>query len=237
MGRIIAIAAGDLASNQKINEYAVKLIEGTDKRVLFIGTASHDAEGYIDSITEVFSGLGCKVEALSLTTNTYAAGELQEKVFNADLIYVGGGDTIFMMNSWKECGLDELLKKVYDTDSALLMGISAGAICWFNCGCTDSELAVIKEGFKYGWAENMLNIHEFAYCPHYEDRVLDFNGLMQEKDIAGLAMESDTAFVENNGEIYYIKSNATSKAYYIKKENGTLKKEEIAIQLVSGCGK
>ena len=135
MGRIIAIAAGDLASNQKINEYAVKLIEGTDKRVLFIGTASHDAEGYIDSITEVFSGLGCKVE----------------------------------------CGLDELLKKVYDTDSALLMGISAGAICWFNCGCTDSELAVIKEGFKYGWAENMLNIHEFAYCPHYEDRVPDFN--------------------------------------------------------------
>ena len=61
----------------------------------------------------------------------------------------------------------------------------------------------------------------------------DFNELMQGKSIVGLAMESDTAFVENNGEIYYIKSNADSKAYYIKKENGTLKKEEIAIRLVS----
>lgn len=232
MGRIIAIAGGDLESTKAINEYAVKMLTGASKNVLFIGTASNDAEEYIENITAAFSQMDCKVKSLQLATQIYKSEEIKEIVSWADIIYVGGGDTIFMMNIWKKYGLDIMLTDVYKNDKAILMGISAGAICWFNCGCTDSELAVVREGLTYGWANDMLRLHNYAYCPHYEDRVDDFEMLMKEKSINGLAMESNTAFVEEGGKIYCIKSSEASKAYLFKCDNGKFEKEEISAMLV-----
>lgn len=233
MGRIVAISSGDLESTKAINKHAVKMLSSISKNVLFIGTASNDAEGYIENITIAFSDMGCQVKSLQLANQTYNGGEIEEIVSWADIIYVGGGDTIFMMNIWKKYGLDKILKDVYQKDKAILMGISAGAICWFDCGCTDSALAIVREGATYGWANDMLNIHNYAYCPHYEDRVEDFEILMKEKNINGLAMESNTAFVEENGKVYYIKSSEDSKAYIFKCEHGTFEKEEISITLVT----
>lgn len=232
MGRIVAISSGDLSSTKAINEYAVKMLRSISKNVLFIGTASNDADGYIETITIVFSQMGCQVKSLRLATQTYSNEEIRAFVSWADIIYVGGGDTIFMMNTWKRCGLDTLLKEVYQNDSAILMGISAGAICWFDCGCTDSELAFVRKGATYGWANDMLNIHHYAYCPHYEDRSKDFELLMKEKNIDGLAMESNTAFVEENGKIYYIKCTEEAKAYKMKCENGKIEREELSMMLV-----
>lgn len=220
MGRIIAISSGDLQSTAPINEYAVKMLKSSTKNLLFISTASHDAQGYIESMTQVFGELGCQVRALKLATENYTPEEVKEMVSWADIIYVGGGDTIFMMNIWKKHGLDKLLWEVYQKDSAILMGISAGAICWFNCGCTDSEFAVIREGLTYGWANDMLNIHNYAFCPHYEDRVEDFAALLQEKQIDAIALESDTAFVEENGKVYYIKCRESAKAFEFKYMDG-----------------
>lgn len=230
MGRIVAISSGDLESTKAINEYAVKMLNTTSPNVLFIGTASNDAEGYIEKFTGTFLQMDCEVRSLQLATKIYNEEEIKDIVSWANIIYVGGGDTIFMMNIWKKYGLDTILKEVYKKDTAVLMGISAGAICWFNCGCTDSELAMVREGASYGWANDMLNIHNYAYCPHYEDRVEDFEILMKEKNIDGLAMESNTAFVEENGKIYFIKCSEDAKAYIFKCKNGKFKKEEIRIR-------
>ena len=227
MGRIIAISSGDLESTKSINEYAVKMLQSASKHVLFIGTASGDAEGYVENITNAFSQMGCTVRALQLTKQVYCAEEMAEMVSWADIIYVGGGDTIFMMNRWKQYGLDAMLKDVYQRDTAILMGISAGAICWFDCGCTDSELAVIRDGARYGWADGMLGMHHYAFCPHYEDRVEDFALLMQEKSIEGLALESNVAFVEENGKVFFMRCSEDAKAYRIRCENAGFEKEEI----------
>ena len=53
MGRVVAIAGGDLLSTRKLNVHAITLSNKTTPNVLFIGTASHDAEGYIDAITNL----------------------------------------------------------------------------------------------------------------------------------------------------------------------------------------
>ena len=66
------------------------------------------------------------------------------------------------------------------------MGISAGAICWYDCTCTDSKLAAVREGASYGWANDMLNLHNYAYCPHYEDRVEEFGSLMKKRKYTAL---------------------------------------------------
>lgn len=232
MGRILAIASGDLGTTRAINEYAIKMVKGTTRKVLFVGTASHDAPEYIENFTKAFIELGCEVRALQLTVKKYSHEELQEHISWADIIYVGGGDTIFMRNVWRTAGVDRLLKEAYEKDSAVLMGISAGAICWFQCSCTDSELAEVKPGVTYGWANDMLNLQKFAFCPHYEDRVEDFRVLLEEKNLNGLAFESNTAFVEEDGRIYYIKSKEAAKAYQFVYKNGKYHQEELGLELV-----
>lgn len=86
---------------------------------------------------------------------------------------------------------------------------------------------------RYGWVNDLLNIHNFAYCPHYEERADCFDEMLKEKALVGLAMESDTAFVEQNGKIRYIKSNKLSNAYFLSYDNGKINKQEIEIQFVS----
>lgn len=233
MGRIIAISSGDLVTTKAMNRYAVNMVSDKAKKVLFIGTASHDAEGYIEAMRNEFTGLGCdEVRALELTRKEYGESELRALFFQADIIYVGGGDTIFMYNEWKKHGIDALLREVYEKDTAVLMGISAGAMCWFGSGCTDSELAEIKPGLKYGLAEELLGIYPQIFCPHYEDRVEDFAEIIKGMQKNAFALESNVAFVEEKGTSYFIKSAEEAKGYEFCYENGTYVKKELEVKYI-----
>ena len=228
MGRIVAIAGGDLSSTRKLNLHTIQLSNKANPHVLFVGTASCDAEGYIEAITKEWTSLGCDVKSLSLTSKSYRDKEIDQLLSWADIIYVGGGDTISMMQTWKKYGVDEKLKQIYGKDSAVLTGISAGAICWFHCGHSDSEASHNENDERYCWATGMLDIFHMAYCPHYNEPGRNtFDQMMLEKNIPGLAMENDTAFVENNGDQYYIKSTPTAKAYVIQYINGLMEKQEV----------
>jgi len=232
MGRIVAIGGGDLQSNLPINKYIVEMDKKDRHNLLFVGTASRDAEGYIDSIKITFEQLDCYVKALCLSTKEYTQEEIDELLEWADIIYVGGGNTFYMMEIWRKYGFDRKLKEVYLKDTAILTGISAGAMCWFNCGHSNSEIFWVNEVVGYGWVEKLLNIHPYAYCPHYEEREESFDKMIMEKSIPGLAMEVDTAFVEQNGRINYIKCKGSSNAYILKNENGILVKEQLEMEML-----
>ena len=95
-----------------------------------------------------------------------------------------------MMQIWKQHGLDKKLKRIYEKDLAVLTGLSAGAICWFNCGHSDSESLHDKENWNYCWANEMLDFFHIAYCPHYNEEGRDsFDKMLVEKNMQGLAME------------------------------------------------
>ena len=111
MGRVVAIAGGDLLSTRKLNVHAITLSNKTTPNVLFIGTASHDAEGYIDAITKEYNQLNCEVKSLCLVSGDQK--NIDALLSWADIIYVGGGDTIFMMQIWKQYKLDENLGKIF----------------------------------------------------------------------------------------------------------------------------
>lgn len=228
MGRIVAIAGGNLSSTRELNAHTIKLTNVKNPDVLFIGTASHDANEYIEVITKAFNLLECEVKSLCLCSKNYTEQEIDDLLAWADIIYVGGGDTIFMMQIWKQYGLDEKLKKIYEKDLAVLTGISAGAICWFQCGYSDSESFHDEENWNYCWADGMLDIFHMAYCPHYnEEGRNSFDERLREKDLVGLAMENDTAFVENNGYQYFVRSNANAKAFMITYKNEIMEKQDI----------
>lgn len=231
MGRIVAIAGGDLATTQEINRYMIELSGKVQPNVLFIGTASRDDEGYAENFRIAFQNIGGSVKTLALVKKNYMETDIEELLNWADIIYVGGGDTVSMLKIWKEFSLDERLKEIYRKDRAVLGGISAGAMCWFSCGHSDSDAFQGDENWHYRIVDGMLGIYPFAYCPHYnEEGRQSFDEMLKGKNMRGLAMESETAFVDVNGEISFIRSRDNAKAYWLDWDNGKLQKKEVAFE-------
>ncbi len=233
MGRIVAISGGNLLTTRPLNKYAIKLSKKQNPRVLFIGTASHDAQEYIHTFTNEYEKLGCEVKILCLCSEC-TDKEVDELLAWADIIYVGGGDTVFMMKVWKKRGLNEKLEKIYQKDTAVLTGISAGAICWFNCGHSDSGFFEKDDKSEFCWADGMLDLIHMAFCPHYnnEQRRSSFDGMLQDKNMVGLAMEDDTAFVSDNGKQYFIKSDVNANAFVLEYKNQMIKKTKVEFSVL-----
>jgi dipeptidase E len=128
MGKIVAIGGGEISQGEtdRLNQYIVSLTGKAKPRLLFIPTASHDAPGYIETVRQRFGALGCDVDALCLYTQTYQVSEIEDLILGADIVYVGGGDTVRMMEKWSETGVDAALKEAYRR-GVVLSGLSAGS--------------------------------------------------------------------------------------------------------------
>jgi peptidase E len=145
----------------------IRLSGKKNPKLLFLGTASNDAEGYIDAIQEHFGGrLGCTVSALKLSTENPTADQIKNAILGTDIIYVGGGNTVRMSEIWKQKGVDILLRQAYDK-GIVLSGLSAGANCWFKHAVTDS--AAIAAGAENGTMLSIMNGLGFidgVFVPH-----------------------------------------------------------------------
>lgn len=126
MGRIVAIASGDLLSTRPLNKYAVKLAKKQNPNVLFIGTASQDAQEYLDIFTKEYNKLGCEVKCLCLMSAP-SEDTIDHLLQWADIIYVGGGDTVFMMQMWKKYAVDIVIPNLFQRKAN---GSIAGRMDW-----------------------------------------------------------------------------------------------------------
>lgn len=219
-GVIVGISGGDLQSTAPLNEYAISLTGKEHPHVLFIPTASYDAEGYIENIEKYYGSLRCTVSALCIITKKYSEEEIENMFQEADLIYVGGGDTEEMMKRWQECGVDKAVQKAYK-DGKILTGISAGTIIWFQYGFSDSDSFKNPDDWDYKFVEGMGTI-PYAICPHYNEEGRNrFDGRLKEIDMEGIALENDTAIIIADGEMSVKKAREEAKAFWFKKdENG-----------------
>ena len=114
-------------------------LTGKDRpNALFIPTASRDSPEYWQSFQEVYGQeLGCETDVLHLLGVSPTKKELEQRILSADLVYVGGGNTLKMMRRWRKLGVDKLLREAYRI-GVVLSGVSAGCICWFSWGHSDS---------------------------------------------------------------------------------------------------
>lgn len=78
MGKIVAISGGDLISTDNLNRYAIQLTGKTNPNILFIPTASEDANGYIENIKQYYDKHKCQVESLCLYKSIYSKEKLEE---------------------------------------------------------------------------------------------------------------------------------------------------------------
>ena len=171
MKKIVAIGGGELREKTtlKIDEYLANLAKeraGEQRaNALFIPTASHDYMPYYNTFHKVYTGLfNIKTDVALTVYKEVDLEKLKAKFEKADLIYVGGGDTVFMIEHWKKVGVLPLLRDAYER-GVILAGLSAGAICWFSDIYTDSS-SVLGDGEKYALFKG-LNWINGIISPHY----------------------------------------------------------------------
>jgi len=124
-----------------LDEFFVRATAKRRPRVCFIPTGSGDSEEFLSKFYATFSKLDCRPNHLAffrkLRRNAIPLDKLEQGLLAQDAIYVGGGNTRSMLAVWREWGLDRILRKAWRR-GILLGGISAGAICWFQAGASDS---------------------------------------------------------------------------------------------------
>ena len=227
--KIICIGGGELKSKETllIDGYIADLAKkhAGDKRAygLFIPTASHDSMPYFNSFRKTYTSVfDIKADVALTVYGEMDMNKIREKFSKADFIYVGGGDTVFMIEHWKKTGLLDLILDAYER-GVILCGLSAGAICWFQTMYTDSESIVSETGYALYPG---LNLIKGIISPHYDLRVLDFDKIISYNNIAAVGLENNSAIVIEDGEIV-CSLNGGGKAYYLQAEDHSLRKKII----------
>lgn len=198
--RIIAIGGGEIRNNQtpKIDAYIAneaKCAAGNRRACgLFVPTASHDHMPYYNTFHKIYTGIFDIKTDVALVSNRDIDPEKMQKKFNAaDFIYVGGGNTVYMLERWKECGLIKYLQQAYE-QGKILCGLSAGAICWFEEMYTDSY---IEDSYAMypalGWVKGKIS-------PHYDERTLDFDEIVRYNKYRAWGIENNAALEIINGK-------------------------------------
>jgi dipeptidase E len=188
MRHIVAMGGGGFSTepeNPLLDDYILGLARRQHPRVCFIPTASGDSEGYIERFHGAFSG---RAEASELALFRLDGRDLRTFVLNQDVIYVGGGSTVNLLALWRIHGLDLLLKEANQA-GVVLAGISAGALCWFEGGVTDSygPLRPLHDG---------LGLLRGSFCPHFDtepERPAAFHAAVGQGLPAGLAASDGAA--------------------------------------------
>ena len=228
---IIAIGGGEIRNKTtlKIDEYIAnkaKLRAG-DKRAcaLFIGTASHDSMPYFNSFRKTYTSVfDIKAEVALIVYGEMDMQRIQSKIDIADMIYVGGGDTVFMLEKWKETGLDKMLLEAYEKGK-IICGLSAGAICWFTDMYTDYEI-MRGESSEYVLRKG-LGVLNGAMCPHFNEREKDFCVALSKGVISNAyCVENDCAIEFIDGKLTKVIS-AGGKAYTVGITDSGVEKKEL----------
>ncbi|MBQ9117691.1 MAG: peptidase E [Clostridia bacterium] len=230
MRKIIAIGGGDLRERTtlKIDEYIASLAKARagERRAnaLFLPTASHDFMPYYNTFHKVYTGLfNIKTDVALTVFKEVDLEKMKGKFEKADMIYVGGGDTVFMIEKWKETGLLPLIQDAYER-GVLITGLSAGAICWFEDIYTDS---VVGQPGKYAEFKGLGWLKKGIISPHYNQRTLDFDKIVCYNDTRALGIEDNAAIVVEEGEIVGSLSCGEGRAYRLESKGGVLTKEAI----------
>ncbi|WP_397539318.1 Type 1 glutamine amidotransferase-like domain-containing protein [Rummeliibacillus pycnus] len=220
MKQIIAMGGGGFSmepENPLLDQYILSQSKKESPKICFIPTASGDSENYIKRFYDFFRKQNCIPSHLSLFNPP--TRDLENYLLEKDIIYVGGGSTKNLLALWKDWGIDQILRKAWN-QGIILAGISAGSICWFEEGVTDS----FGDGLE---PIQCLGFLKGSNCPHYdgeEDRRLSYQDLIGTSRMRpGIAADDGVAihyFDQDIKEI--VSSRPAAGAYRVTFENNVM---------------
>jgi dipeptidase E len=163
-GQIVAMGGGGFSmepENPLLDDYVLALARQRRRgmpRVCFVPTASGDSDGYISKFRGAFPAARARAEVLTLFERGTKTPE--RIIASQDVLYVGGGNTANALAIWRLHGVDRLMRQHWES-GGILAGLSAGMICWFGSGITDSfgPLVPLRDGLRF---------LRGSACPHYD---------------------------------------------------------------------
>jgi dipeptidase E len=221
MTHIVAIGGGEIGRSEfptETLEIDKQIIELSNKKkpvVLFVPTASGDSPGYAENFKQHYGErLGCVVSVLNLYSKP-SISAIQKAIKEADIIYVGGGNTLKMMTLWRRVGVDKLLLKA-SLNGTLLAGLSAGAICWFKAGLSDSK-SFTSNGKTWDYINvKGLGLSNLLLCPHFDTepkRQPALKNALKGTSKIAIALDNCAALEVKDSEFRILSSKKGAKAY------------------------
>jgi dipeptidase E len=195
-------------------------------RICFLPTASGDSETYIQAFHARYDELA---EASHLNLFLRKEQNLRGFLLSQDVIYVGGGNTANMLAVWRVHGVDKILREAYEA-GIVMCGTSAGSLCWFECGVTDSfglDLAPLYDGLGFIKGSN---------CPHYDSEVLrqpQYHKFIMDGLPGGYAADDGAALHFINGEFYEaVSSKPASRAFEVRKQGNKVMETKLDVRFL-----
>ncbi|MBE9013530.1 peptidase E [Pseudanabaenaceae cyanobacterium LEGE 13415] len=219
--KLIAIGGGGFLmepENPLLDQYCLNCTGRTVPKVCFIPTASGDSESFLSRFYTAFSRYSCEPSHLAFfrcsRSGAIPLTDIEQHLLEQDLIYVGGGNTRAMLAIWREWGIAETLRKAWRS-GVVLSGMSAGAICWFEYGGSDSNYIEKLSALKG------LGFIQGSCTPHYDgelNRRPDFHQLIRNNELPpGIGIDDGAAVLfEGQQIVEVVASKPTAKAYRVK---------------------
>lgn len=232
--KIVAIGGGEtgrfepVARTTAIDREIIRLSGKKEPRFLFLPTASSGDDKYCAAIYKQFSKrLNCKVDVLLLVNADPEYHAIKERMTKADIIYVGEGNTLKMMNTWRQYGVDRAFREAMKRE-VVLCGSSAGSIAWFDCGNSDSYKSDQNPA-------KLIRVRGLGYinalvCPHYDTekyRKPSLKRMMKTSRRVAIALDECCAIEVVDGKYRILSSMKGSRAYRVYWKNGEFKEEPI----------
>jgi dipeptidase E len=222
-GSILAMGGGGFSmepDNPLLDDYLLSLARKQPPKVCFVPTASAESASYIVRFYRAFSGRCIPADLTlfdgPLPRKPARTADLAEFLAEQDVIYVGGGNTANLLALWRAQGLDVLLRRALE-GGTVLSGVSAGMLCWFQGGVTDSYggTAAFHDG---------LGFIEGTACPHYDgepERRPTYQRLIASGLQDGYAADDGAALHFDNGKLVeVVTSRPDARAYRVELTNG-----------------
>src|SRR5436189_302774 len=153
-----AIPPITLHTTVALHGYVLALTGAERPRVLYVPTAVGDSD---EGVAMFYDRFALRCEASVLRTFPWPPADLRDTIVSQDAVLVSGGNTANMLAIWRVHGIDALLREAWER-GVVLFGASAGMICWFEAGVTDS-FGPQLEGLRDG-----LGFLAGSACPHYD---------------------------------------------------------------------
>jgi peptidase E len=224
--RTIFITGGDFST--PFIKYVIGLTHKPNPRICFIPTASADNPNNIIHWYETCADLPMRPYVLRTFINSRPdQSTFEETIMSMDAIIVGGGSTLNMMAIWKAQGIDTVLRKAYEK-GIVMAGGSAGSLCWFTSGITDSrpkQLTLV----------DCLGFIPTSHCPHYHSEP-GRKPLYQEEVLighlrAGYACDDRAGILfQDEKLIKSVAADPNSHTYFVSVADGKIKEEQLPIE-------
>ena len=220
--KIIAIGGGGFTHqlDQSLDQFVIDKLKKTNNKIGFLATASKDDEKKISLFYKRFENTDFELSHFNLTTNING---FSEWIMSKDLVYIGGGNTVFMLEIWRKNKLEHIFKEAYEK-GIILSGISAGAVCWFDWILSDA----VGPGFN---PLRGINLISGSCTPHSSniERINQFESDIKSNKLPQVvAIDDGVAVVFVDGkptEVYSSRKNHT--AYFLNKDKKINLKEYI----------